>query len=280
MSGRPGTRTVRLLALLTLLAVTAADPRLAHAQDAQGTRVAPGGPDDPAVRAQAQQHFDEGVRLLRGGDWAGALHAFEASQALRPTPSVLFNIAGCQRSLGRYAESRRTYQRFLVIGSRRDQVTQATQAVAELAANVASLTVTANIAGAELLLDGRAIAAQPIDLDVGSEHVVEARRDGYQPARQTIHPAAAGPLTLGLTLEPSPAPPPADLRVHADPPDPLPPAPPVDGPVPPRRAASGGSALPWILAGTAVVLAGAAVGGYFLLSPEPVPSGDMNVDPR
>lgn len=269
-------------ALVVLLAASSAED--AAAQD---RRVVDGAaaPDDRAVRAEAQRSFDEGVRLLRDRDWAGALRAFEASQALRPTPSVLFNIAGCQRALRRHADARRTYQRFLVIGTRPDQRQQATAAVDELAASVASMTVTASVPGAELLLDGRPLPPQPVDLDVGSDHVLEARHDGHRSAQQTVRPTAAGPLAVSLTLEPL-APPPSspDLQVHVDTAahddDDVPRVPDERVAPAPAGEESGGSALPWILAGTAVVLAGAAVGGYFLFAGESVPDEDLNLDPR
>lgn len=254
-------------------------PVAAGAQDGAGTRVAPSN-DDPAARAEASRHFDEGVRLLRERDWAGALAAFEASRAIRPTPSVLFNVAGCQRALRRFADARRTYQRFLVIGTRPDQRAEATRAIEELVAEVASMTLTASVDGAELLLDGRPLPPQPVDLDVGSDHVVEARREGYRSAQRSVRPAAAGPFTVALTLEPLA--PVADLQVRSAPPEErlLPPRDEPVAPVPPRRPESGSSALPWILAGTAVVLAGAAVGGYFLLAGDEVPTADANLRPR
>jgi hypothetical protein len=242
--------------------------------------------DDPAARAEASRTFDEGVRLLRERDWAGALAAFEASRAIRQTPSVLFNIAGCQRALRRFADARRTYQRFLVIGTRPDQRDEATRAVTELEREVATLTVTTNVEGAELRIDGRPVPAMPLDLDVGREYALEARREGHRSAQQTVRPTAAGPLRVALVLEPSPASP---VLAVSPPPDsaaaPEPTAAPVEAVSPPPSAGSeersgGGSALPWILAGTAVLLAGAAVGGFFLLSGDEVPAGDASFHPR
>jgi len=265
------------LSVAALLAVSFVSSFAALAQPVPGAEVP--ARDDPASRAEASRRFDEGVRLLRDRDWAGALASFEASRAIRPTPSVLFNIAGCQRALRRFAEARRTYQRFLVIGTRPDQRDEATRAIDELAAEVATMTIASNVEGAELLLDGRPVAAQPVDLDVGSEHAVEARREGYRSAHETVRPAAAGPFTVRLALEPvAPA---AELRVSVPSPDPIPPAPVGDpAPPPPPPRSEGGSALPWILAGTAVVLAGAAVGGFFLFSGDEVPDADASFHPR
>lgn len=266
---------MRRAALLT--AVLLCLPNGARAQDGRTSDA--NVRDDPASRAEANRLFEDGVRLLRDRDWAGALRAFEGSQAIRPTPSVLFNIAGCLRALRRNAEARRTYQRFLVIGSRPDQRDQATHAVEELAAEVASMSVTTNVEGAELLLDGRTVAGLPMDLDVGSDHVLEARREGYRAVQQNVRPAAAGPFTVTLALEAVAAPPPPDLRVT----DTSRTAPsPLEAPRPshPHRTSSGGSAWPWIVAGTVVLLAGAAVGGVILFSGEDVPRQDWNLSPR
>ena len=254
---------------------------VALALTALGAVPAQAQPADPRGPNAAQQHFDEGVRLLRERDWAGALTAFEASRALRETASVVFNIAGCLRTLRRFADARRAYQRFLEIGTRPNQRVEAARAIDELAANVAALSVRVDVEGAEVTLDGRPLEHQPLDLDLGSEHVVEGRREGYRPSRMTVRPSEAGPLSITLALtprEPRRTPPLQTTVASVDPVDQRRPADP-----PPRdryAEAQGGGTWPWILAGAALVVAGGAVTAYLVVTGGDEPTGDVTLHPR
>jgi hypothetical protein len=56
--------------------------------------------------AEARQLFQSGTQLVKAAQWYEALGAFERSHALRPHAVTAFNLAACERALGRYTRAR------------------------------------------------------------------------------------------------------------------------------------------------------------------------------
>ena len=84
--------------LAVAIAVTATGtPRLAHAED------------KPAARAA----FSEGTRHYDLGEYAEALQSFKRAYWNYEEPAFLFNIAQCQRQLGKKAEAVKFYRTYL-----------------------------------------------------------------------------------------------------------------------------------------------------------------------
>ena len=61
--------------------------------------------DDPAIVERVQQHFDRGATLYKQGDYEGAIHEFEAGNALIPNAIFLYNISLAEAKLGRHREA-------------------------------------------------------------------------------------------------------------------------------------------------------------------------------
>ncbi len=59
----------------------------------------------PAV-VEARDFYKRGVELVKDAQWANALAAFERSAAGRPHATTTFNIAACERAMGRYTRAR------------------------------------------------------------------------------------------------------------------------------------------------------------------------------
>ncbi len=68
-------------------------------------RVAHSDENDPRLN-EARQLFQSGTELVKAAQWYEALGAFERSNTLRPHPVTLFNLAACERALGRYTRAR------------------------------------------------------------------------------------------------------------------------------------------------------------------------------
>jgi len=245
--------------------------------------------------AEADRRFAAGVRLLQQGDVGGALTEFEASRALHETASVVFNIAGCYRTLGRRVEARQAYRRVMEISQSAAQRRAAERTLEQVEAQLALVTIRVEPTDAEISLDGHAVSAQPVAIEPGTGHDVEVRHTGHRTVRHRLEPAAAGPTQLVLVLPPEaapssvrPAPPAAQVspapRV-AERPVPIVPRPaaarttPSNGTrEPPRPAAreSSGSAWPWILGGVGVAVVGAVVVGVAVsTSGGPTVEGDQ-----
>jgi tetratricopeptide (TPR) repeat protein len=70
----------------------------------------------PAARADdrgAKAAYREGVRRYDRGDYFEALAAFERAFRISDAPGLLFNIAQCQRKLGRRAVALQFYRSYL-----------------------------------------------------------------------------------------------------------------------------------------------------------------------
>lgn len=61
----------------------------------------------------ARTAFNHGLDLVRSAQWAEALASFERASELRPHPVTTYNIAACERALGRYTRARRSFQKAL-----------------------------------------------------------------------------------------------------------------------------------------------------------------------
>jgi hypothetical protein len=153
----------------------------------------------------AQVKFDEGSQLYRASAFAEAREAFLAAYAKSGDPRLLFNVAVCDKALGRYARAMSTLKRSLANPDRplSPEYTQRTsEAIATLSRYVAFVELRSPVQGVTFLVDGEEVRETPVPLETGS-HRIEARRDGYEPATRTIDVKAGERTTLELPLEPS-----------------------------------------------------------------------------
>jgi hypothetical protein len=149
--------------------------------------------------AEARQRFQEGAELVKRAQWAEALAAFEASAKLRPHAITTYNVAACERALGRYTRARKLFLATLAMSEREGGAlpeslrTEVTGLVAELDRLLVRLDVELRPAEAAFGVDGR-----PLE------------RAGEEDGRpvlvaDTLEPAAAEPPPSGrfvLVLDP------------------------------------------------------------------------------
>jgi hypothetical protein len=70
-------------------------------------------PEVDAKTAEARTEFAAGADAIKGAQWGEGLAAFERSAALRPHALTTYNIAACERALGRYTRARRSFREAL-----------------------------------------------------------------------------------------------------------------------------------------------------------------------
>ena len=149
--------------------------------------------------------FDEGSRLYRESRFAEAREAFLVAYATSNDPRLLFNVAVCDKALGRYARAIATLKKSLATTGRplpADYTQRAAEAIATLSRYVAFLTIESPLDGASFSVDGEPVRELPVALETGP-HVVVATKDGYEAATQTVT-AIAGEA-LRVTLAPAPS---------------------------------------------------------------------------
>jgi hypothetical protein len=203
------------------------------------------GPDAGAAPASdpARDAFKEGAAFVEAAEWAPALAAFERSLAMREHALTLYNIAVCQRYLGRYTLAHRTLGLALERNKRTSEmpelfVTQAQAYLGEVKGKLAKVTVTLKPRGAIVAVEGRPLTADPSDasgatfianiaapgagvplekeqlvvvVDPGTS-VFTFSLEGHETieVRKTVGPGASDSLDVSMTEQP------ADVRVTAD----------------------------------------------------------------
>jgi tetratricopeptide (TPR) repeat protein len=155
-------------------------------------------------RALARELYTKGQQLFREGDYPAAEHSFEEAYRVAPTPVVLLSIAECQvrtEQFERAAETLETYLREKPDAKDKNEVR--TQ-IETLRHKPASLTVSSNIAGADIWVDGNDTGmSTPADLSLSpGVHTVTLVRDGYVRTDQSIRLSPAGRDTIRFTMMP------------------------------------------------------------------------------
>jgi hypothetical protein len=123
---------------------------------------------------EARQKFVEGAALVKNAQWAEAMSAFEQSARLHPHAVTTFNIAACERAMGRYTRARALFRHALEedaagTGKLPQSLSDDAKAlVSEIDSILAHVEVTVEPADASVAVDGRPLAeAQPGTLVAG-----------------------------------------------------------------------------------------------------------------
>jgi hypothetical protein len=212
--------------------------------------------EDPATE-RGRQAFLQGTELARNEQWREALAAFERASALRAHPVVTYNIAFCERALGRYTRARHAFLAAVATheegseGKLPDDMFRSVRGyLGELDGLIARVTITLQPADAAIAIDGRPLAtadpaASPPLLTAGVKpaadpqrpiaasfvllvdpgtHTIVLQKDGLPdeviPARFTAGEVGAMTLTMPPPRRPESAPPslPSAPMAPAEPP--------------------------------------------------------------
>jgi len=121
-------------------------------------------PADDAVE-QARRHFTLGVTFYKDGDLDAALAEFNKAYETRSDYRVLYNLGQVQAEKHDFAAAMKALRRYLKDGGREideQRRIAVDQALRDMSKRVAAITVTANEDGAEVLVDGVAVALTPM----------------------------------------------------------------------------------------------------------------------
>jgi hypothetical protein len=169
---------------------------------AQGSAALPPSPD--AVKTEARDRFDRGLRLFNDGDNAGALAEFKRAYELIPNTLVLYNIGLVYAAMGRPVEAVDALERVLaapgpVTG---DRLARARQTHDDQASRIATLNIVTSVPAA-IEVDGVQVGQSPLSapLRVASGvHVVGALSSGYAPMRKEVTVAGGDKVDVRLDL--------------------------------------------------------------------------------
>ncbi len=207
-------------------------------------------------QATARALFDDGRKLMKAGDYAGACPKFDAAARTYPSAGILLNLGDCYEKVGKTASAWTEFGDAASLATRTHRPDDAAEARKRQAAIEPSLTrlvvhVGHEVPGLTVTRDGEAIApgawGVPIPVDPGN-HDLHAEAAGYLPWSSTTDVEGKGQT---VTVE-IPAPQPVPVAAPAPPPVAM------TEPAPASQSASGSKgpgAAPW-----ALLVAGGVVG--------------------
>jgi len=236
--------------VLLFVALLQGAPRSAHAESATI--------DDVAT---SHEHFNRGVEYVHDGDLKGALIEFKRAYAVSPNYRVLYNLGQVANALGRYTEAQDYFQRYLNDGQEEvssERKRDVEGHLTKLAGRIATLVLSANVAGAEIFVDDVSVGTSPLQGAVkvsSGTRTIAAVTSGRPRVSQVIDVAGGDTVALQLSfpqsddLTPAPAPLPSAAS---------------NQPLRAAEAHSGNPAL-WLGITSGALLVGAGVMGYLTI---------------
>jgi outer membrane receptor protein involved in Fe transport len=136
------------------------------------------------LAAEADLHFDLGIRRYSAGDYRTALEHLLRSNRLGPNKNVIFNIARCYERLGRHAQAFRYYSEYLTLESDRRARAGALRTVRALRPHLALVRIESNPPGATIYVDRRDLGVRgrtPLTLALRpGQHGLFLELEGYE----------------------------------------------------------------------------------------------------
>jgi hypothetical protein len=213
---------------------------------------------------EARSRYERGKQLYEEGAFDAALIEFQRAYELAPSYRILFNIGQVYRQQNDYAGALRAFERYLsegggeIDGKRREEIEKE---LSSLRGRVAKLTITTNVAGAEISIDdvsvGKAPLAGPITVNAGKRRV-SASVHGRVPTTKVITLAGSDNTSVALELADPRAPAPVPSASSTGSAAPAASPAPVQPPPPPAEESSA-PLVGWVATG--VLAVGAVVVG-------------------
>jgi hypothetical protein len=122
--------------------------------------------DEDAEKARAA--FSEGTSLVAKAQWGEALAAFERARDLRRHPITTYNMAACERAMGRYTRARALYHEAVAESDRSDDpsrklpqsmILEARAIGVEIERILVRVKLSVDPAGSAVAVDGRPLVA-------------------------------------------------------------------------------------------------------------------------
>jgi hypothetical protein len=171
----------------------------------------PSKPRSRPVAPEAREDYEAARALFAKGDYKGCVEALERAQKAAPDPLLFWNSAACEKKLGHYAKAINYVERYLVASAGTlsdDEKKEATQFLDASRAFVARVTVSANVDGVQVFVDGDLVGTSPLEkpivVDEG-EHAVRYTRSGYEAIERKERAISGADMRWAVDLAPSKA---------------------------------------------------------------------------
>lgn len=154
--------------------------------------------DDPSAADSAKALYDAGVDLTAQKDFAGAEAKFLQAWALQKSYDVAANLGEVEMQLGKFPEAAQFFTfalRNYPASGKKEKREWIEGRLTEAKSKSATVTVTVNVPGAEVKINGKPAGKAPIDGEVfiaPGDCTVEATAPDHEPFTQTIRAKAGG----------------------------------------------------------------------------------------
>ncbi len=155
---------------------------------------------------EASERFRRGVTLYREGSFDAALAEFNRAYELAPDHRLLYNIGQVHAELGDFVMAVKCFRQYLKDGGNdidESRVSEVKAEIRELDGRIADLSVSANVAGAELLVDGESVGLLPLQsvkVNAGTRRVL-VRKPGYQDREERVTVSGRENKVIAVTLK-------------------------------------------------------------------------------
>ncbi|HMA92976.1 MAG TPA: PEGA domain-containing protein [Polyangiaceae bacterium] len=163
--------------------------------------------ESPSAQAeQASQRFQRGVSLYRERSFDAALAEFNRAYELAPNYRVLFNIGQVHVERGDFVAGIKAFRQYLNEGGTAIEparVTEVQTEITRLEGRLATITVTSNVAGAELFVDGEFVGSLPrahVPVNAGMRRI-SLRKEGYEADEMRVMLATGEEKVLDIKLQ-------------------------------------------------------------------------------
>ncbi|HET8937082.1 MAG TPA: PEGA domain-containing protein [Polyangiales bacterium] len=160
---------------------------------------------------KARQHFQRAIDSYRDGDLATALIEFKRAYSTAPNYRLLYNLGQVSADLRDYPAAERYLNQYLeesksALDESRKLAVQ--DELAKVRARIASVHLTSNVEGTEVLVDdvlvGRTPMQAPIHVSTGRRRIT-GRAPGHAPVTHAIDAAGGEDVSVTLHLQPIPS---------------------------------------------------------------------------
>jgi hypothetical protein len=155
---------------------------------------------------EAREQWDAARELHDAGDFKSALVYFNRAFELSNNARVLYNLGVCWKDMARYSEAIRAWERQLTFRKKliKDDVRKTETAIRALKTFVSTIEVTADEAGARLLIDGIEVGltpfVEPVTIDVG-RRLLRLQKAGFEPLEKSVDVVRGKVATVDFDLQ-------------------------------------------------------------------------------
>jgi hypothetical protein len=159
-----------------------------------------------ASKEEARSRYERGKQLYEEGAFDAALIEFQRAYDLAPSYKILYNIGQVHRQRNDYASALRVFERYLKEGGAdidAKRKAEIDKEIAQLKGRVATLQITTNVPGAEILVDDEPVGKTPLAQGVlvnSGKRRITASKEGRVPVSKIINVAGSDTMKIALDL--------------------------------------------------------------------------------